>query len=377
MAKIQLDMNSVKNTKKDIQKNVKQINATLLDYSEDIIKETVKTGEAWQKLMTKAVKNSEPLMKKQSDIIFDAVKGMKSEAEYGVKRFEKLTGFDFSDVRKTFEVKVPTAPKWIKEGFEYITDQTEDILAEVSKKGDEITEKLSKRGEEIAETITDTAKSFAKEAEELKDKAESKVKETIKEVEERITDVAPTAGAAIKKVTSFILTDDKPTAKKAKAKKPVAKKATAKAATKKKPVAKKPVAKKPVAKAPVAKKATRAPKVTATKTPAPKAIKQTAPKTTNAPKTAPATKATTKGDDLKVIEGVGPKLEQLLIQAGFTSYMLLAKAEVSDLQKVLDAAGSRYKMHNPTSWPLQARFARDGKFDTLKSWQEKNDAQKA
>ncbi len=77
MAKNQLDMKSIKNTKKDIQKTVKEANATLLDFSEDIIKGTVKTGEAWQKLMAKAVKNSEPLMKKQSDILFETAKGMK------------------------------------------------------------------------------------------------------------------------------------------------------------------------------------------------------------------------------------------------------------------------------------------------------------
>jgi len=348
MAKNQLDMNSIKNAKKDIQKNVKKVNATLLDFSEDIIKETVKTGDAWQKLMAKAVKNSEPLMKKQSDILFETVKGMKTEAEYSVKRFEKLTGFDFSEVRKSFELKVPAAPKWVKEGFEYITDQTEDILSEVSKKGDE-----------IVESVTDTAKAFVKEAEELKDKAEAKVKEVIRDVESKISDVAPKASAAANDVKK----EATKTAKKAK-------KTVAKTASK---------AKKAVAKTTVVKKATTAKKETVSKTEAPKATKSEAKKTV-APKAATAKNVTgksVKADDLKVLEGIGPKLEQLLNEAGFTSYELVAKAEIADLQKVLDAAGSRYKMHNPTSWPLQARFARDGKFEALKSWQQKNDAQKA
>ena len=103
-------------------------------------------------------------------------------------------------------------------------------------------------------------------------------------------------------------------------------------------------------------------------------------KKTAAPKAATSKKVSekmTKADNRKLIDGVGPKLEQLLIGGGFTSFTAIANAEVADLQKVLDAAGSRYKMHNPTSWPLQARFARDGKFEALKSWQEKNNAQKA
>jgi len=214
--------------------------------------------------------------------------------------------------------------------------------------------------------VTDTAKAFVKEAEGLKETAESKVIEVIKEVEERITDVAPAAGAAVKKVTA-ILTDDKPIVKKApKAKKDVAKKAAPKAkATKKAPKAKK-VTKTTTAKAATSKQVAIA-KETVDKTPTP-AISV-------------ATKATvvdtTQVDDLKVIEGVGPKLAQMLVEAGITSYAILANAEVADIQKILDAAGSRYKMHNPTSWPLQARFARDGKFEALKSWQQNNDAQKA
>ena len=324
MAKNQFDMKSIKNTKKDIQKNAKEFNKTLVDFSEDMIKETVKTGEEWQKLMAKAVKNSEPLMKKQSDILVDTVKGMKAEAEYGVERFEKLTGFDFSEIRKSFEIKVPEAPKWIKDGFEYITDQTEEILTEVSK-----------RGEDLVESVSDTAKAFAKDAEELKDKAEARVKEVIKDVEARITDLAPKASAA---------------AKPAKKAAPKAKKSTAKKAATKK-----------------------APKATAKKT---TETKKAAPAKKATAKTA-APKAAVKGDDLKVIEGIGPKLAELLVEAGYTSYALLAKAEVTDLQAVLDKAGSRYKMHNPTTWPLQASFARDGKFEALTSWQKNNNAQKA
>lgn len=347
MAKSNTGMKAAKEATAKIKETLKATNETLLEASEEIIKETVKTGEAWQNLMKIAIKKSEPLLEKQGDIFVDLAKGMKVEAEHGIKRFEKLTGVDFSKWMDNVEDLRPKTPKWFTEGFEYVSDQTEEIFKEVSKKG-----------EEIAENVKEKAQEIAKEAEGFKVKAEARVKEVIKDVEARISDVAPKASAAGKAVKKTA-TKKKAAVKKATAKKPVAKKATAKKATAKKTVAKKTTTKKTVvAKKPAVKK-TAAPKVQAPKAVAAK----------------PTTEA--KADDLRVIEGVGPKLATILNDAGYGSYALIAKADVADLKKVLDAAGSRYKMHNPTSWPLQAAFARDGRFAQLKNWQKNNDAQKA
>ena len=40
------------------------------------------------------------------------------------------------------------------------------------------------------------------------------------------------------------------------------------------------------------------------------------------------------------------------------------------IKAILDAAGSRYQMHDPTSWPLQAGMAAEGKWEELKQYQE-------
>ena len=37
---------------------------------------------------------------------------------------------------------------------------------------------------------------------------------------------------------------------------------------------------------------------------------------------------------------------------------------------MLQEAGSRFQMHDPTTWPAQAALARDGKWDELKNWQD-------
>jgi len=87
-------------------------------------------------------------------------------------------------------------------------------------------------------------------------------------------------------------------------------------------------------------------------------------------KAAPAKKAA-KGDDLRKIEGIGPKIAEKLTEAGIASFADLAKSEVSKLQEVLEAAGSRYTSHNPSTWPMQADLAAADKWDELKDLQDR------
>lgn len=75
-------------------------------------------------------------------------------------------------------------------------------------------------------------------------------------------------------------------------------------------------------------------------------------------------------DDLKKIEGIGPKIEGLLNDAGIQTWRQLSNCKVEDIKKVLTDAGSRYQMHNPTSWPKQAELAADGKWDELQEYQD-------
>lgn len=78
----------------------------------------------------------------------------------------------------------------------------------------------------------------------------------------------------------------------------------------------------------------------------------------------------TKRDDLKKIEGIGPKIEQLLNTAGILNWKKLAKSKPEQLRTILAEAGNRYKMHNPTSWPEQAALAASGDWDKLKTFQD-------
>jgi len=88
------------------------------------------------------------------------------------------------------------------------------------------------------------------------------------------------------------------------------------------------------------------------------------------PATTTKAKASTKGDDLTKVEGIGPKIAAIFNNAGITTFEALANKEISELKEVLAAAGPRFGSKNPGSWPKQARMAADGKWDELKVWQD-------
>lgn len=78
----------------------------------------------------------------------------------------------------------------------------------------------------------------------------------------------------------------------------------------------------------------------------------------------------TNPDDLKIIEGIGPKIEELCNQQGIWTFEALAATPVERLQEMLDAAGPSFRISSPETWPRQAELAATGKWDELKEYQE-------
>lgn len=76
-------------------------------------------------------------------------------------------------------------------------------------------------------------------------------------------------------------------------------------------------------------------------------------------------------DDLTRIEGIGPKIAEILQGAGITTYARLAETPVETLQSILEAAGSRFRLADPTTWPQQAHHAAAGEWDVLIALQER------
>ena len=114
-------------------------------------------------------------------------------------------------------------------------------------------------------------------------------------------------------------------------------------------------------------------------TPAPAAAAAPAKKTTAKKPAEPAAdkkpaaksaKTTATADDLVLIEGIGPKIAELLIAAGITTFAELANTKPAAIKAILEAAGKRYQMHDPATWPKQAALARDGKTAELAKLQD-------
>ncbi len=70
-------------------------------------------------------------------------------------------------------------------------------------------------------------------------------------------------------------------------------------------------------------------------------------------------------DDLTKSEGIGPKISQLLIAEGIQSFKELSKATTKNLKAILEAAGSKFQVHDPSTWAKQAKLAAAEKWEKL------------
>ncbi|MFZ1452665.1 MAG: glycoside hydrolase family 13 [Ferruginibacter sp.] len=119
----------------------------------------------------------------------------------------------------------------------------------------------------------------------------------------------------------------------------------------------------------------RVPAITETAMPA--AIKKaksevrTKPKTVKA-KATPAVKAAPSiiKDDLTRVEGIGKKIEALLYKNKIHSYRQLSKATITSLKAILESGGNTFSMHNPGTWPRQAKLAAEAKWEELELLQK-------
>ncbi len=80
-----------------------------------------------------------------------------------------------------------------------------------------------------------------------------------------------------------------------------------------------------------------------------------------------------KQDDLTMVEGIGPKIAEIFKNAGINTWADLGNTEVERCKELLAEAGDRYKMHDPETWPRQAKLAAEGQWQELADWQDKLD----
>lgn len=93
-------------------------------------------------------------------------------------------------------------------------------------------------------------------------------------------------------------------------------------------------------------------------------------KSSNAKMSAAAKRKSKLKLDFTCIEGIGPKINQILVKAGYQTFEDLSGAKINELRTVLTAAGPRYKMHDPKNWAKQAKMAAKGEWTKLQEYKE-------
>lgn len=86
---------------------------------------------------------------------------------------------------------------------------------------------------------------------------------------------------------------------------------------------------------------------------------------------APAAGRLPRSKDLERIEGIGPKIAELLIAHDIFDLADLAQTPVERLREILGAAGRRFRLADPGSWPEQAALGAAGQWDALTALQSR------
>ncbi|MGB1039874.1 MAG: hypothetical protein ACPGVD_03300 [Flavobacteriales bacterium] len=75
-------------------------------------------------------------------------------------------------------------------------------------------------------------------------------------------------------------------------------------------------------------------------------------------------------NDIKIVEGIGPKIEQLLSLKGIRNWEELSNSSTTELKSILKNGGDSFSFHKPDTWSNQAKLAHEGKWDELKKLQD-------
>ena len=75
-------------------------------------------------------------------------------------------------------------------------------------------------------------------------------------------------------------------------------------------------------------------------------------------------------DDLKIIEGIGPRMAGVLQDAGILTFAQLADTPLDEIERVLEEADPRLlRLADPKAWIEQASLAAAGDWDALETLQ--------
>ncbi len=74
-------------------------------------------------------------------------------------------------------------------------------------------------------------------------------------------------------------------------------------------------------------------------------------------------------DDLTLVEGIGPRTQEVLNRAGIFAFAELSQVTPAEIRGLLEAEGGNMALQDPTTWSQQAAMAHAGQWDELRAWQ--------
>lgn len=74
--------------------------------------------------------------------------------------------------------------------------------------------------------------------------------------------------------------------------------------------------------------------------------------------------------NLEIIEGIGPKIKEVLNNARIVTFRDLATTPIYRIKDILDVAGSQFASHDPSTWVEQALLAENGQWEQLEDLKE-------
>ena len=75
--------------------------------------------------------------------------------------------------------------------------------------------------------------------------------------------------------------------------------------------------------------------------------------------------------DLTKIEGIGPKIQDLLYAKNINSYSNLSNSSQDELESIIEDGGTAFYAHRhlALTWPAQAKLADQNQWEELAKWQ--------
>jgi len=159
MASISQTKKNMTKTRNEVKKSLGQVHDTVLTTTDEFVDSLIISGEKWQKLFSKALKNSKPIIAKQVDIIFDGIETFQGQLKDGNKRIKKLTGLDPQKVAAQVEDKVREETDKIISLVQRTAQKAEDTVEDAVKIVESKTKKTTEKANKSVKKIKSTAKS--------------------------------------------------------------------------------------------------------------------------------------------------------------------------------------------------------------------------